>query len=187
MGSAGRPEDAAGAGQGGAGGAPGLTCLAASAGAGGDGGSGGNPGEWLDVASHECRQCPASEVTCDELLLQAATRYDPPARHFTLVFPPGKTQIVRAELNYVHYSPSVDDYLTATTNALIDGNTLSFDLSGTVAEDLLYLTANLTWRDGCGEEKSIGISGKYLSLQVTETSGNAGGQAAASYVLTCDL
>lgn len=167
---------------GGAGGNPGLVCAPVIA----SGGAGGDPyggGQWLDVAAGECKDCPGTPLSCQDLLAAPGPSYDHDTGVLSFHISPGLSQVVAANFAFSFSSPGASD--NAVLPAAVEGNDVTVELSGTVPDDLYYVWGELeVTEDGCGDQYSTGDANSFdLFLEQT---GNDGGAGPVEFSVTCN-
>jgi hypothetical protein len=156
---------------GGAGGHPGAGYGGAGYGAsgadGGAGGAGGMPDHmlcaggrraWWNSATKSCEACPAKPtVQCVEIVNGAS--YDVPSSTLSLTLPSGRLEVASASLgvtfNYVNHDP--EQY--ADVDAVIAGDTLTFDLSAYRGSGISGFVGEPSVQDTCGDSLDLRAPG----------------------------
>lgn len=109
--------------------------------------------QWRDVAAGVCKACPATAVSCVDLLAAPGPSYDPALRILTLHVTPGLTELTGADLRYSadftlpDGGPGVSNQVTA---ARVRGNIVTWDFSSQLPASTRFIgNGSLSFKDAC--------------------------------------
>jgi hypothetical protein len=110
--------------------------------------------QWRDVAAGVCKACPATAVSCADLLAAPGPSYDPASRILTLHVTPGLTELVGVNLQYSADFTRQDGgaaFFNGAASARVRGNTMTFDFSRQLPESTYFIgNGSLSFKDACG-------------------------------------